>query len=470
MKWKTTLLLLLLTVGAGAYVSLHELKQPDQEERGRLANRVLNLNPDDVIGLIVTSPHGEVTLQRMSNVWKLIPPPTSLVGGLTSPRPLRADASRISSVLNQLNPLEAEQVLRPTTQRPLAPAEYGLQSPGATLTVITANGATKLLFGEATAVGANRYLSVEGAPNTCVACVVSASLFDLLNQPLEAFRSHDLVEVTAEEIQRLTVVSPSSSYTLARTSEPDSPARADRWRLTHPVDDLADSGTASMIVSTLRGLRAERFLTDEFTEGDRARFGLAAPHATITMVVTEGSPPLELVIGKVTEDNDQQRYAKRSDEPTVAAVASAKVEALLRDPQELRSRACFDFFASQVATLQVSWEGASWTLERQQETWKASDGTELDGAKVEEFLWKIRDITLTRFVEAAPQDLARYGLDPAKGTIRVWLTGQSDPQGLSVGETIEGGATRYGRMAGRAAVVELPERLNEILTATPSFE
>lgn len=456
MKWKTTLLLLLLTVGAGAYVSLHELKQPDPEERGRLANRVLNLNPDDVIGLIVTSPHGEVTLQRMSGAWKL-----------TSPRPLRADASRISSVLNQLNPLEAEQVLRPTTQRPLAPAEYGLQSPGATLTVITANGATKLLFGEATAVGANRYLSVEGAPNTCV---VSASLFDLLNQPLEAFRSHDLVEVTAEEIQRLTVVSPSSSYTLARTSEPDSPARADRWRLTQPVDDLADSGTASMIVSTLRGLRAERFLTDEFTEGDRARFGLAAPHATITMVVTEGSPPLELVIGKVTEDNDQQRYAKRSDEPTVAAVASAKVEELLCDPQELRSRACFDFFASQVATLQVSWEGASWTLERQQETWKASDGTEVDGAKVEEFLWKIRDITLTRFVEAAPQDLARYGLDPAKGTIRVWLTGQSDPQGLSVGETIEGGATRYGRRAGRAAVVELPERLNEILTATPSFE
>ena len=453
MKWKTTLLLLLLTVGVGAYVSLHELKQPTPEERSRLANRVVNLNPEEVTGLLVTAPKGTVTLQRISNVWQVV-----------SPRRLRAEAPLVSRILNHLNPLEAEHVLRQTTERPLAPADYGLQSPAATLTVITADRTMKLLFGDATAVGANRYLSMEGTP---VLYVVSASLVELLVQPLDAFRSHDLVDVTAEEIQRITVVSPSSSYTLARTSEPASATHADRWRLTHPVDDPADSGVASTIVSALRGLRAERFLTDEFTEGDLARFGLAAPYATITIAVTEGDPPLELVIGKVTEDNDQRRTAKRSDEPTVFAVASAKVEELLRDPQELRSRACFDFFASQVAKLQVSWEGAPWTIERQQKTWKASDGTELDDAEVEEFLWKIRDITLTRFVEDAPQDLARYGLDPAKGTIRVWLTGQSDPQGLSVGETIDGGATRYGWMSGRAEVVELPESLNEILTATP---
>lgn len=455
MKWKTTLLLLLLTVGVGAYVSLYELKQPTPEERSRLANQVLNLNPDDATGLIVTSPHGHVTLQRMSSAWQLIPP---------TPPNLRADASLISRVLNQLNPLEAEQVLQSTAQRPLAPADYGLQSPGATLTIITAKGMTKLLFGDPTAVGLNRYLSVEGAPTMFV---VGDSLFELLDQPLEAFRSHDLVEVAAAEVRRITLASPASSYTLERISAPSSPAQADRWRLTQPVEDLADSAAASTIVSTLRGLRAERFLADELTEDDRARFGLEAPYATITLAVKEGSPPLELVIGKVTDDNDGQRYATRLDEPTISAVASSKVAELLRDPQALRSRACFEFFASQVEKLQVSWGGASWTIERQQETWKTSDGIEVDGAAVEEFLWKIRDSKLTRFIEDAPQDVARYGLEPAKGTIQVWLTGQSDPQGLSVGETTEGGATRYGRMAGRAAVVELPESLNDLLATKP---
>ncbi|HBQ37981.1 MAG: hypothetical protein A3B73_03605 [Omnitrophica WOR_2 bacterium RIFCSPHIGHO2_02_FULL_63_39] len=474
MKWKTTLLLLLLTVGVGAYVSLYELKQPDPEERSRRAHQVLNLHPDDATGLIVASPHGNVTLERTANVWQLISPPN-----------LRADASLISRVLNQLNPLEAEQVLRPTAQRPLAPADYGLQSPGATLTILTANGMTKLLFGDPTAVGATRYLSVEGDP---AIFVIGEALFELLDQPLEAFRSHDLVEATAAEVRRITVASPASSYTLERISEPSSPSQADRWRLTQPVEDLADSAEASTIFSALRGLRAERFLAEEFTEGDRARFGLEAPYATITMAVKEGSPPLELAIGQVTEDNDQQRAAMRLDEPTVLAVASSKVEELLRDPQALRSRACFEFFASQVQTLHLTWEGTSWSVERQDDQWKTSTGEALDGAAVEEFLWKVRDLKLTRFVDeqvgspsaadtpsAAPpmagprslQDLARYGLEPAKGTIQVWLAGDSNPQRLSVGDTIEAGTTRYGLMTGRRAVVELPEPINEILATTP---
>ncbi|HBH97099.1 MAG TPA: hypothetical protein DDX89_04820 [Candidatus Omnitrophica bacterium] len=65
------------------------------------------------------------------------------------------------------------------------------------------------------------------------------------------------------------------------------------------------------------------------------------------------------------------------------------------------------------------------------------------------------------------QDLARYGLEPAKGTIQVWLAGDSNPQRLSVGDTIEAGTTRYGLMTGRRAVVELPEPINEILATTP---
>ncbi len=470
MKWKTTLVLLLLTVGVGAYVSLYELRQPLPEEGARLAKELLRITPEEITRVIVVSPKARMTLERQSldspaggvardgapqGVWRL-----------TSLRNARANEELVHRLLNELNPLESEQTIKGTPDRPLNRADYGLQTPEATLTVASPQRSITLLFGSATAVEENRYVALEGPSDIAV---VNASLFEALNQSPEAFRSHDLVDVKTWEVRQIAVTSANRSYTLAKLTNAAQTQQADRWKLLAPLEDVADSAAASTTLSQLRGLRIERFVAEELVEVDRARWGLDAPYATITLTTNEDQPPLEVVIGKVAEDDEQQRYAKRSDESTVYAVTSAQIDEVARDPHALRSRACFEFFASQVAKLQVSGEGASWTIERDGDAWKASDGIELDGAKVEEFLWKVRDIKLMRFVDDAPQDLARYGLDPTHGTIQVWLTGQLDPQTLAVGSTIETGTTRYGRITGRTAVVELPEVIHEILTTTPEY-
>ena len=72
MKWKTTLALLVLTVGVGAYVSLYELKQPLPEERQRLAARILHVLPDEVTSLAVELPHAKVTLNKDGETWRQI--------------------------------------------------------------------------------------------------------------------------------------------------------------------------------------------------------------------------------------------------------------------------------------------------------------------------------------------------------------------------------------------------------------
>lgn len=370
----------------------------------------------------------------------------------------------MNRILNELNPLESEQTLKETPDRPLNRADYGLEAPEATLTVASPQRSITLLFGSATAVEENRYVALEGSSEIAV---VNTSLFEALDQPLEAFRSHDLVDVKTWDVRQIAVTSANRSYTLAKLTNAAQTQQADRWKLLAPLEDAADSAAASTTLSKLRALRIERFIAEDVTEAERARWGLEVPYATITLTTNEDQPPLDVVIGKVTEDDEQQRYAKRSDEPTLYALKTTSLEELLRDPQELRSQTCFEFFASQVSKLQVAWEGKSWTVERQDEIWKTNEGTTLDGAAVEEFLWKIRDVKLTRFVDDAPQDLARYGLDPAQGTIMVWVSGQTEPQTLLIGSTIEQGQTRYGRITARSPVVELPEVVNEILKTTP---
>ena len=177
---------------------------------------------------------------------------------------------------------------------------------------------------------------------------------------------------------------------------------------------------------------------------------------------------LELFVGKPTTDNPQQRYAKRTDEPTIYAVTKDRVEALLQDPQTLRARTVLDFFANQATKVRVRWQDASWTIEKREGTWQLADDQQaLDGSHVDEWLWKLRDVKLTRFVEDEPQSLSRYGLDPPKGTIQVWLTDQQESKDLLIGDAVGQGKARYGRIANRPSVVELPEIINELLTTKP---
>ncbi|MBI3324596.1 MAG: DUF4340 domain-containing protein, partial [Candidatus Omnitrophica bacterium] len=213
----------------------------------------------------------------------------------------------------------------------------------------------------------------------------------------------------------------------------------------------------------------ERFVTDKPKAEELAAWGFDAPATRITMLLDQHAAPLDLLIGTPTTQNPDQRYAKRMDEPTVYAVAQRSLAELLRDPSTLRSHTLLDVAPGQVKKLHVSWQGTSWTIEQVEGQWKeAASHANLEADAVENVLWKLHDLKLLRFIEDASQEASRYGLEPPKGMIQVWLTGQDAPKQLSIGETIGQGHTRYGRISGRAGLVELPAILEEILATQPS--
>lgn len=459
--WKTTLLLLLTAIGAGSYVALYEIKQPTPEERQELAKRVARFAPDDVTSLLVELPSLNVTLERKQGAWRLV-----------SPLSARAEDSLVQRVLDELDPLDAERMLESSKDKPLALSTYGLDPPRGALTIIAGTRATQLLFGEKTAVGENRYAKVVTSPKVAI---IRGGFFDTVNQPLEAYRSHDLLAFDTWRTRQLDITTQTVSYTLVKHGE--------RWQLTRPLTDDADSGAAPTTLSTLRNLRIERFLTDSPQVEQLATWGFDAPYAHVTVMLENTSKPLELFIGKPTPDNADQLYAKRVDEPTLYAVAKSRVDELLQDPQSLRSEMVLDVVASQVSKVQLTWQGQTWTLEKANEQWTLTEGRlPLETSKVEDFLGKLRDVKLTRFVEDQPSELARYGLAPPKGIIEVWEAAQQGSKQLLIGDPInqgaaparpsdEGAGGRYGRVTGRASIVELPSSLNEILATTPdSFQ
>ncbi|MBI3010049.1 MAG: hypothetical protein HYY57_03585, partial [Candidatus Omnitrophica bacterium] len=68
MRWKTTLILFISVIGLGAYISLHEIKQPLPQEKEQLAKQVLSIAPESVTQIALDLPQAKITLTRNQGV------------------------------------------------------------------------------------------------------------------------------------------------------------------------------------------------------------------------------------------------------------------------------------------------------------------------------------------------------------------------------------------------------------------
>ena len=308
MKWKTTAILLAVTVGMGAYVALYDIKRPGSDEQQILAKQVVSLPADEVTRLQVATPSGAVTLERLGAEWRL-----------SSPLATRADAPLIRRILQALDPLDAERELRGSNDHPLALSTYGLEPARGTLAVARGDKTTTLEFGDPTAVGGQRYLRLAGSPTVWV---VSSRLFDTLAQPVEAYRSHELLSFDTWRATSVQVeVAGQPAYHLHRTGEAGS-----AWQLVEPSANQPDPSAASAILNTLRNLKIQRFITETPQVEDVSRWGLDQPLAHVT-VEAEGKT-WEVFVGNPADQEAGWRYTKRVDEPTIYAINARDVEAL----------------------------------------------------------------------------------------------------------------------------------------------
>ncbi|MDP3768412.1 MAG: DUF4340 domain-containing protein, partial [Dehalococcoidia bacterium] len=304
MKWKTTLVLLLVTFGVGAYVSLHELKQPAPGEREQRAKRIIAADPASVTRLTLTVPNGVVALERVEGVWRL------------APEGVRADEARITSVLDALNPLTAERILTDSPDHPIHESDFGL-SPAVGSIAVTADGRTTTVqFGDAPPVGGGRYVKLADRPEMYV---VRTTVFDDADQPRELYRDSSLLRLQSRGVESLRMAAPDRGFSIER--------HEDIWRLTDPLVDQADQGKVTALLNGIGGLRIERFL-DAAPQVERlAEYGFDHPIAEVTVAI-QGPPPsapgagresrrTTLFFGKPVPEGAGLVYAKRDDEPAL---------------------------------------------------------------------------------------------------------------------------------------------------------
>jgi len=448
MKWKTTLLLLIATVGIGTYISRYEIRQPTLEEQARRSQRVLNIPQDAVTQLQFRLPSATLTFARADATWTL------------APHSVRADDMRIAQLLSQLEPLEALRVLSGSANKPLELKSYGLD-PAVGEIICTARGTpTTLLIGSATPVHKNRYAKLANRPEVFV---IEGSLFDSANQSADTFRDPLLLHVNSSLVDAITLTTPTTAWTLTQ--------RDHTWRLTQPLTDRASQSNVDALTNGLGDLHIKRFINDTPAVEQLTTWGLDQPTAEIHIHQSGGTTrQVTLFFGKPLPEDHSLVYAKRSDELSLYAVSEADVVALLKDLQQLREKTCFHFTTDHVTKLAVTQGETHWTIERTGASWREAGGTSsaLDTGQVEHWLNQVAELQLRGFIAEAETNRSRFGLAPPKGVIAIWTRESTTPQQLFIGHAIGESTDRYGHIEGRTDFVKLPAAVTALLAMTPA--
>jgi hypothetical protein len=268
-----------------------------------------------------------------------------------------------------------------------------------------------------------------------------------------------LYSFEVKDVETLTLVRKGERVTLKREGE--------GWVLVEPLRAAAEKSAAEGLVTTYATARVEREI--EATPAKPADYGLEKPAAEITLTVKGQTHAL--LLGEKSPTGIWI-YARRGDKPAVFLLSDLLVRDAEKKVSDLRDKTILAFERKDVKGIEVKTRGQ--TLAAEESASAGSPGGEwrltaplqikADGDKLSAFLEKLKG-KIKEFVEDAPRDLGRYGLDrPTEVTL--WLGKEKDRTAKSVllGKADPARKGVYAMRRGEASVFLLDE---DLWTALP---
>ncbi len=443
-KLGRTLVLAVIVAALGAYIWLVEKPRLEAEKR---PDKLVEFDVERVARLRLVYPKDPaITVEkRDDDDW-----------WITEPLEADADDRAVTRLLEQLAKAQAERRIPSDEAQPLA--TYGLEGDGTQARVsITLDGGTKLpdiVIGDTTPVGFQAFVRVEGNDEVVVVPLivhsgVKKSVFDLREKKLFDFNPNDGIAVTLAR-EGTTIV-------LRR--------EGDRWRITAPVDDLADKNQVTSLLRSLEELEALAFYDGD--AADRSAFGLDHPSLELH-VELGGGKTVALRVGNKTPDSPPGYYVERVGDGQVAKIAEWHRNRLDKGVNDLRDKKLFDCKVDEIA--RVSYErrdGDSFALVKGDDgTWRVEPdpGRGVKQAVVRRALSGLAGMAGTEIAaESADtkEELALYGLDEPVAEVTV-VRGDGNVCGAAQAGVIgadSGNPAYYVRRVDSGTVMSVPAYL-----------
>jgi hypothetical protein len=249
-----------------------------------------------------------------------------------------------------------------------------------------------------------------------------------------------ILDVAADDVTALTLTYPDRTIALEK--------RDGVWRMTAPVDALADEMTVKNLLHAIADAEVKKTIDDP--PADLAPFGLAQPMVSVGMTGKNGALPT-LKVGKTTAVSFST-YVQRDDQPKIYLTGSGFHAGMDKQPKDLRDKTVIDVNEADVTAITLSGAGGGVTLAKRDGAWQIDAPAPLhaDNNAVRAFLSSLRNLRATDFANDNPAaaDLVTYGLDNPQRQITLHAGDQDTT--LQVGKEFEQGL--YVRAAGKPTV------------------
>ncbi|MBI1851512.1 MAG: DUF4340 domain-containing protein [Planctomycetes bacterium] len=421
MKYRSTLVLLILAVIGGLWIWLGEPKTKTTEEVERAKSRLFAWKSEDVKKVELKRDSATIVLERDDkdkDTWRL-----------TQPIEAKAERSEVDGILSRLEFLERKNTIQAEGGKAVDLHEYGLDKPRLELTLTTkdAKATPQSIQVGADGVGTVLYLRL---PATNEVVTVDKSLWSSVDKKVDELRDKSVADVEAYKVTRLELKYPDRTIALTKAD--------DTWSLTSPVSDFADSDKINKMMEKLRSLKAEKVVADK--PGDLGPFGLTTPRLQLT--VSEGESKNQTVqLGGDIPDSGGLVYAKNAGSDSVFGVKESVLKELTVDSADLRSKKIAAFETFDATKLEVKRGDATLVVEKKDGKWTLTKPTETkaDEPSVTGILDKLKALTVKRFLSDKPSadELKTFGFDPGVA-ITVTTTGGKTTKLTFGGKDAEG--------------------------------
>ncbi len=375
----STLALVAVAVGLGAYIYFVDSKKSDTEVK----EKVFAVTADAVEELRVVSKGDTSVLKKTDGTWKLVEPLAT-----------DADANEVTALVNGLTSLELNREVDP---KATDLAQYGLASPKTDITFTAQGGAKgRLRLGEQTPTGTDIYAVKDDdgrvfLVSTFTETSLVRSAFDL--------RDKRVLRFERDKVDGLEIASSGSTFALTRAGS--------EWRLAAPGTARGDYGAIEGLLTRLSTTMMSGIEATDISA--LAKYGLDAPTATV--VVKAGSATATLAVGTSA---DGKAFARDLARAMVFTIDAAFATELQKGAGEYRKKELFDvraFSAQQIVLTRgadsITFQKKAGTGENAGDIWTASGpggaaAREVKAGLMEEAVTKLVGLRAATFVPSVP--------------------------------------------------------------------
>ena len=308
MKFRGTLILLIIAALLAGYILFVESKEPSEEERFLAEKRVFTFSFPSVQKAVIKNNSGTIVLEKNGVEWNII-----------EPFGYPGDLAQINKFLFDI---EFSPALRTIKPDPELKKELGLDSAEISILVESHKGIQEIIFGKTAGAGDIAY--AYDTSRDIIFVVESALLKKINSISPDLFRNRNLIRFFTTHTGLISIT---SGNNISEFSNVDS-----RWKITKPFNSSCNPEKFSELTKALSDIRIL-----EFIEPSSLPEGIFEnPAAVIKTQGRDSSWTHEFIFSR-KRDSGTKTYVLQKSLKTACLVDASCLDSIIIDPENFRN-------------------------------------------------------------------------------------------------------------------------------------